>query len=80
MSPHADCYGRLFPPVGTIVHHQDVAGKVFGYRVDHPGVTSTGHKTSVNLPAWEECGACADFDRCYRLSLGTLLTELATRG
>lgn len=79
MNSHPDCYGRLFPSVATITHEQDVAGKVFGYRVDQPGVVSGGYASHVHMRVWDECTACPDFDACYRLSAGKLLMEFATR-
>lgn len=79
MNSHNDCYGRLFPSVATIAHGQEVTGKVFGYRVEQPGVISSGYAATVNAKAWDECAACAEFDACYRLSTGVLLMELATR-
>jgi hypothetical protein len=79
MNAHADCYGRLFPSVRVIAHNDDVAGKVFGYRVEQSGIVSSAPTVSVNGEAWENCTRCAEFETCYRLSLGKLLMDIAVR-
>lgn len=79
MNSHADCYGNLFPSVETIAHGQEVKGKAFGYLVEQPGVVSTFRSAMVDPGSWDECTGCAEFDACYRLSVGKLLMEMATR-
>jgi hypothetical protein len=79
MNSHPDCYGRLFPPVETVVHGKEIAGGVFGYRIAQPGLVNGAHASLVDMRAWEECAGCRDFDTCYRLSTGKLLLEFATR-
>ncbi len=79
MKVHAECYGHLFPPVASLASNQDVAGAVFRYRVEQTGTVTTVRSTAVDSTAWDKCTACADFDTCYRLSVGTLLMDIAVR-
>jgi len=58
-----------------MVHNQPISGKVFGY----PGPVIRERTASFDREAWEECSACSDFDKCYRLSQGTLLMKLALK-
>ena len=38
MKTKADCYGKMFPDVIHRVDNQAITGKVFGYRLDQPGI------------------------------------------
>lgn len=79
MKTKADCYGKMFPDVIHMVHNEPITGKVFGYRVDHPGMVATNRATTVNREQWEHCLECPELDGCYRLSIGTILMERAVR-
>ena len=79
MKNEPDCYGRLFPPLISLAHNEIVTGKVFGYRVEHPGIAVTRRAVTTNREAWRHCLECPDFDGCYRLSAGTALMEMAVR-
>jgi hypothetical protein len=79
MKTQADCYGRMFPDVVRIARNKSVTGKVFGYRVEQPGIGVTNRTATVNHEEWEHCLKCPDFDGCYRLSIGTALMELAVK-
>lgn len=76
MNAHADCYGRLFPPVRALAHNHEVAGKVFGYSVEQPGIVCAAPSVKVDGEAWENCTRCVEFEACYRLSLGKLLMDV----
>jgi hypothetical protein len=75
MNPN--CYGRLFPPMGILPNTVSTSGKVFGYSAEQAGVIRSGHAITFDQEAWEECMSCAEFDGCYRLSMGILLMEVA---
>jgi hypothetical protein len=77
MNAHADCYGGLFPRVPVVA--QNVAGKVFGCKVEQRIIISPAPTVSVNNEAWDNCARCGEFETCYRLSLGTLLMDIAVR-
>ena len=79
MNNEADCYGGMFPPLIPLTHNKTVAGKVFGYRVEHPGIVVTKREVTTNREAWRQCLQCSDFDSCYRLSTGTALMEMALK-
>jgi len=38
MKTKPECYGSMFPPLISLTHKQPVAGKVFGYQIDQPGI------------------------------------------
>jgi hypothetical protein len=79
MKTKADCYGNMFPDVIHKVHNEAVTAKVFGYRVDQPGMVATNRVVTVNHEEWQHCLECAEFDACYRLSIATMLMERAVK-
>ena len=79
MKTKGDCYGKMFPGVIHIAHNEPVTGKVFGYRVDYPGMGATNRVAIVNREEWQHCLECPEFDGCYRLSIGTMLMERAVK-
>ncbi|HET7212793.1 MAG TPA: hypothetical protein VFL79_04345 [Terriglobia bacterium] len=79
MKTKADCYGKMFPDVIHMIHNEAVTGKVFGYRVDQPGIGVTNRATTVNREEWQHCLECPEFDGCYWLSMGTMLMERAVK-
>jgi len=79
MKTQAECYGKMFPDVIHMVHNEPVRGKVFGYRVDQPGIGVTHRAAPVNREEWQHCLECPEFAGCYRLSIGTVLIELAVK-
>ena len=79
MKTEPECYGRMFPPLISLAHNEPVAGKVFGYQIDHPGIAVTKRVVTTNREAWRSCLECPDFDGCFRLSTGTALMEIVMR-
>jgi hypothetical protein len=79
MKNEPECYGKMFPSVISLAHNERVAGMVFGYQIDHPGIAVTRRAVTTNRGAWRQCLECPDFDACYRLSAGTALMEIAVR-
>lgn len=74
-----ECYGKMFPPVVSLTQNEPVAGKVFGYEVDRPGMAVTKRVVTTNPEAWQGCLECPDLDGCYRLSTSTVLMEIVMR-
>jgi hypothetical protein len=66
----------MLPPVIRQPHNVTVAGKVFSYRIEHPGVMPTEHLVSVDEEAWRRCVTGEDHGTCYRLSISRLLLEI----
>ena len=79
MSVHAACYGHLFPSVAGLATNRNVAGAVFRYLIRQPGPMTTECSMEIDTGAWDRCTACPEFDTCYRLSVGSLLMDLAVR-
>jgi len=74
-----NCKGKMFPTTIQTLHNKPTCGKVFGYLVDQPGLAVRGRSVTVNREAWNKCIACSEFDTCYRLSVATLLMEMAVK-
>ncbi len=74
-----ECYGKMFPSDVEMAHNEAVAGKVFGYRLDYSGQVAQRRDTTVDAVAWEKCLECCELGGCYRLSIGTMLMELAVK-
>ena len=79
MENEPECYGKMFPSLIFMAHNEGIAGKVFGYRIERPGVAVTRRVATANREAWRQCLRCPDFDGCYRLSAGTALMEMAIK-
>ncbi len=73
------CYGKMFPSVVDMDHNQPIAGEVFGYEVTYSGQVAQKRCATLNKAAWEQCLECLDLDGCYRVSVGTMLMELAVK-
>jgi hypothetical protein len=67
----------MFPSLLAKLGNGTSKGKVFGFRIDRPGVVGARRATSTDIGAWQECLGCPDLDGCYRLSTGTLHLEAA---
>jgi hypothetical protein len=73
-----DCYGRMFPSTLTLQTDRPVSGKAFSYEVTKAGGTFVSRRSvAVNVPEWDDCVKCAEFDPCYKLSMGRLALETA---
>ena len=79
MKNTSECYGKMFPAVISLAQNEPVAGKVFGYEVDRPGMAVTRRVVTTNREAWQDCLECPGFDGCYRLSTGAVLMEIVMR-
>ncbi len=75
---HKDCYGTMFPPTLHVDADRPVRGKAFAYQLFTPGgIMRADRRVSADIKAWDECVSCAEFEHCYKLSLGKLVLETA---
>jgi len=65
--------------MATAARDRETKGKVFGYRVEQPGVIPGRFALTADTNAWDECTSCPEFDSCYRFSSGKLMMEVAAR-
>jgi hypothetical protein len=79
MKNKSECYGKMFPPMIGLTQNEPVAGRVFGYEVDRPGMAVTRRAVAADREAWRRCMECPDFDGSYRPSAGTVLMEIAVK-
>jgi len=79
MNSERECYGKMFPSVIEIAHNTSIAGKVFGYELCYSGQAVQKRGITVSQDAWRECLKCLSMDDCYRMSIGTMLMELAVK-
>ena len=79
MNGRPECYGKMFPSLVEMAHNRQVAGKVFGYELTYEGQVAARRAATLNRDAWERCLECRDLEGCYRLSVGTMLMDLALR-
>ncbi len=80
MKARLDCYGKMFPDIIPLARNQTVAGKVFGYRTAQSGLAVTQRIAIANHAEWQGCLECHDWDGCYRLSIGSMLMQIAVKG
>ena len=79
MENRKSCYGKMCPSIVTVAPTRTDKGKAFNYKVDQPYVPLSPRQETVNYEAWRECTGCPDFDTCFRLSVGSLLMEMAQK-
>lgn len=73
---HKQCYGRMFPSVLHAEAGKPISGKAFVYRLENAGGTFiSGREVSVRMEQWDDCSECAEFERCYKLSMARLALE-----
>ena len=79
MNSYPECYGKMFPSIVEFAHNKNVMGRVFEYRLDYTGLAAQTRDAIVDRKAWQGCSECPQMDGCYRLSMGTMLMELAVK-
>lgn len=79
MADHKPCYGKMFPDVLPPLDAGRQAGKAFSFAIENIGLARGERSVDVDIDAWDECRRCAEFDHCYRLSMGTLALQTAIR-
>lgn len=73
------CYGGMFPDLGTARFNKPQSGKVFAVTVESRGIGIQSEELSVNEEAWGSCAMCVDFDGCYKLSMAKLAFQSAVQ-
>ena len=75
---HTDCYGRMFPETLHYESDRPMVGKVLRFQLSRAGgLFRSDRRIAVDTAAWDECCECAEFDTCYKLSMGKLALERA---
>lgn len=52
-------------------------GKVFTFEVDSAGLARSERSIQTNIPEWDDCVACPEFEHCYKLCMAKLALETA---
>ena len=72
---HKDCFGTIFPERIQVGEHQ---GKVFSLRIDAPaGMMSARPQIETDVPQWDDCSECPEFESCYRLCMARIALQNA---
>lgn len=74
---HKHCYGTMFPSARQGEVGRRIAGKAFWFELTRIEGMFGGHLVGVDIPQWDECRACPEFEDCYKLCLGQLALESA---
>ena len=73
-----ECYGMMFPNVLHLTDGRSAPGKVFTVTLERAGgMIRSGRSVEADLPQWEECQRCQEFDGCYKFSMAKLALESA---
>jgi len=73
---HKSCYGAMFPAVSRFSDEKGMSAKVLSLGVRTPvGVVPRRRKVTVNLEEWNDCLECLEFERCYKLCMGSVILE-----
>lgn len=72
-----DCYGTIYPDLLQFKFGQEIAGKVFQFRIDSVGAGHRERKLEANLGEWQDCQRCEDFEECYAFSSAKLRIQEA---
>jgi sulfatase maturation enzyme AslB (radical SAM superfamily) len=67
-----ECYGKIYPDLQEVSFGQELAGKVFQFRIDTLGSGHRERKTEASLREWQDCQRCEDFRSCYDFSSAKL--------
>jgi len=68
----------MFPETLHFEPDRPMRGKVFRFQLSRAGGTfRSDRKIAADMAAWDECRECAEFDACYKLSMGKLALEAA---
>ena len=63
-----DCYGTIYPDLLQFRFGQEIAGKVFQFRIDSAGAGHRECRLDANMREWQDCQKCDDFQGCYAFS------------
>ena len=72
------CYGTMFPSTLHADADHRMAGKAFWFELRRiGGMFACDRQIGVDVPQWNDCIACAEFEPCYKLCIGRVAMEAA---
>lgn len=75
---HKNCYGTMFPSTLHAEADRGIAGKAFWFELRRiGGMFAWDRRVGVDIPQWDDCMACSEFEDCHKLCLGQLALEAA---
>jgi len=75
---HKNCYGTMFPSTLHTEADRRITGKAFWLELNRiGGIFAWDRRVGVDIPQWDDCTACSEFEDCYKLCLGRLALEAA---
>lgn len=79
MKTKPECYGTMFPDFSKLEFNTPNEGKAFTVLVES-GMGISNRQSSVRMEGWDACTECAEYDRCYDLSMAKLLLHQTIQG
>jgi hypothetical protein len=78
---HKKCYGGMFPSVLSWEADRVNSGKVFSFEIVRAGGTFVSRRrVATDMPEWDDCLECPEFEHCYKLCTARLVLETAVTG
>ena len=77
MSKHKNCYGTMFHDSLHFSVNDQMQGKVFSFELDSSGLARSKRSIQTDIPEWDDCVACPEFEHCYKLCTAKLALENA---
>ena len=74
---HKACYGTMFHDMLHFEANKPMRGKVFSFEVDRTGVVQSARHVTADMPQWDDCLECDEFDHCYKFCVAKLLLQTA---
>lgn len=77
MTKHKSCYGTMFHDSLHFSVNDQMQGKVFSFELDSPWLARSKRSIQTDIPEWDDCVACPEFEHCYKLCTAKLALENA---
>jgi len=77
MTKHKSCYGTMFHDSLHFSVNDQMQGKVFSFELDSSGLARSKRSIQTDIPEWDDCVACPEFEHCYKLCTAKLALENA---
>jgi len=74
---HKACYGTIFQELSAIDPQSKAHDAAVVDHVESRGLAPPKHIAVLNMEAWDDCVACAEFETCYKLATARLLVKAA---
>jgi hypothetical protein len=71
------CFGTIYPDFTQFQFGKEIAGKVFRLRIDTLGPGHRDRRFEADLPQWQDCQDCVEFESCYGFSNAKLAVQQA---